>query len=90
MTDTLTVQIDRVLRLSEIYDRCGYTSQAAAAKACAAGRFPVKHAARRPWRFTALDVAAFTQKGEITNPRLLDRTPTPRRHFGKARARLAS
>jgi predicted DNA-binding transcriptional regulator AlpA len=41
----------------------------------ARGTFPIRHVGVRPYRFTRSDVAAFVERGVITNPLLLPKLP---------------
>lgn len=85
---SLTVSIDAVLRLDDVvnasgvvlWQAAGYGSLQSARNAVGAGTFPIR---RIPGigavRFTALEVEAFTQRGEVTNEALLQRRGPKRR-----------
>jgi hypothetical protein len=73
-----------VLTLQELIDRGFYRSTLKGAWAkLERGRFPIRHIDTRPYRFNRKDVAAYVERGEKTNPLLLNPLTRPRRLFAR-------
>lgn len=98
---SLTVAIDRVLALESIVEpagvplwkAAGYASVKSARNAVARGVFPIARIqGEARVRFTAANVAAYTQRGEVTNEFLIDQSGPKgkRRAFSKGRMRLVA
>ena len=81
----MNVQLDALLTLPEVAALLKMTVQGCYRK-LRRGAFPIRHV-QIPYRFTAADVAAYTQRGEVTNPHLLH--PNRSRYFASARRRAS-
>lgn len=72
----------RMLTLADVAPLIPMTIKSAQ-HAVRAGRFPIRHVRLgRQYRFTQHDVAAYVERGEVTNPLL---STYRRPHFGSAR-----
>lgn len=87
---SLTIAIDALVPLKDVYREAGYGDYKAAQHAVKAGRFPIQHVeGHSRIVFTAANVAALTQRGEITNRRQLEkRDPRAKTFFGKGKAKM--
>lgn len=83
----MTVELTALLTLKEVAPLARHSYKSALAM-CERGTFPIRHAQRTspksPYRFTAADVAAYTERGEITNPLVLHNQQSRRRYFKRA------
>lgn len=75
-------QLQPLLTLKDIAPLVRWTVKSCQ-HACKAGRFPIRFVAEHPYRFTPTDVAAFVERGEITNP--LIQQPKRRTFFNSVR-----